>query len=300
MDIIERPDVAFKLLEIAKSHRPPRAKGFHATDHLHCLRKAVWEYVTGRSIVSAEEEQDPQQGYRTQLTFLRGEGIGNFFEEGKPEYRFWADDFGTCSVDRLWEEDGNTFIMELKSTRMSAAYPLNEEGSATNGYIMQVITYLVKHMIKEGLPIIPDEFYKCFIYVFYDMGDYTGGDRRPDHRAFELRVGGEELLWWNEELQRRHFLLIESMEKFDGLREDKYASDQIDRMVDLLPVYLDLEEFLPPVGEHWPFECDKYSRCPLKDLLDCPGTANNAKWGIPFEVKEYYAREHRVRKKGRS
>lgn len=299
MEVIERPDVAFKLLEMAKANRPPRAKGYHATDHLHCLRKSVWEYVTDRPLLDAESSLHPDSAYRTQLLFLRGEGIGNFFEEGKPEYRFPSPDgFGVCSVDRLWEADGETFIMELKTTRMSAGYSLLKEDSATQGYVVQVVTYLTKHMVKEGIPFDPSKQYKCFIYVFYDMGDYTGNDRRPDHRAFELRLWGHELSAWNEELMRRHALLVKSMQTFDNVRAaTQYDKEQLDRMTDLLPVHLDLEALLPPVGEHWSYECEQYSRCPIKDLIDCPGTAGNAKWKMPFQIeKEVYAREHRVAK----
>ena len=294
--MLERSDVAFRLLEIAKSHKPNRSSGWHASDHIRCLRKSIWTKLTGRETTDAED-LDRGSAYRTELLFIKGEGIGSFYEEHQAEYIFGVPDFGTCSVDRLWQEDETTFLMELKSTDMSAGYAPTEEGSATNGYIMQIATYLVKHLLNNG-GVETDKKYKCFIYVFYNHGDYLNNDRRPDHRAFEIRLWGWELLQWEEELQKRHGMLEESWGKFQEAEKDTYNAGQIERMRDLLPTHgIDLESLLPPVSQHWAYECETYSRCPLKDLIDCPGTKNNSAWSIPFEIeKEEYARNHRVRK----
>jgi hypothetical protein len=271
--------------------------GLHQSDHNRCLIKGVVTKMVGEELEEGME-----------LMFLRGQGIGMFLSQAKPEEVFYAPGFGWCSIDRPWVDDeGNPVPMELKSTRFSSKYPITEwtkgEGYKHANYICQLATYVVKKLRNEraeinsvrrsvewdeldGEVVISSKRYSGFLYVLYELGDYT--NRKPEQRCFELQYTGAELLSWEGELDRRHGLLTTSLRHLNL----PYYTDLLATVGDHLPIaFEDIAPALPPVEEHFAWECEAYSRCPLKDLIGCPGDKNNAKWTLPFHIEEeYYTR----------
>lgn len=287
MIVIERPDVAATLLNRARGNQAPRGKGFHQSDHTRCLIK---------STVSKLVDEELEEGL--ELMFLRGQGIGMFLSQSKPEEIFYAPGFGYCSIDRPWEDDdGNIVPMELKSTRFSSRGLITEHAN----YISQLATYVIKKLRNERSEInsirrqcdLPEldspvvehsDRYSGFLYVLFELGDYT--DRKPEQRAFEFKFSGIELLVWEGELDRRHELLVESRRVLAD-PDNEAVQYAIDRIRDRIPIEFGvLEDVLPPVKEHFDWECDKYSECPLRVLINCPGTESNAQWGLPFFIEE--------------
>ena len=290
MDIIERPDVASALLEQARLSQPKRPEGFHQSDFNQCLRKSAMYHFLGRSLEDWTET--------TLLRMLRGTLKGSYLSQNQPELVFDSDNFGWCSVDRLWPDNlvrgaaaVDQTVMELKSTIRSSNRPIND---STN-YFCQTATYVLKKARLDGWDILPWSTWHGFLYVVYERGDYKSPD--PDHRAFELTWTGQELLDWEVELQRRRDAVMDSL---DFLHIEAAAKNNeaflfdVEKLKDRLPAedgdaFLEL---LPPIEDHYGFECDAYGPCPVKELLGCPGRAEDSAWDkLPFQlVKEEYAR----------
>lgn len=290
MDITERPDIALELLNQARATKPSRNRGWHQSDHNRCLRKSVVSAFMDR-----DEEADLSLG--TKLRFLRGEGIHSFLSEHKPEYSFYAEGVGFCTIDRpWWDEDGVEWPMELKTTGFSSAYPPTKHAN----YISQLATYVVKKAIKEDGGVWPDRTYKGYLYVLHEQGDYAS--RQPEHRAYEFCFTGSELLDWDAELFRRHTELNRALNALKAKEETDLAfSMQAEKLKDLLPLDDQIEDMLPPITDHYDWECDQYGPCPIRELIHCPGNKSNGSWGLPFQVgNESYTRQHRVEKEKKS
>ena len=281
MRIIERPDVAQQLLDLARKQRPGRHKGWHQSDVNGCLRQAVVKKLIDRDDIEIEEGLD--------LMFLRGEGIHHFLAEGKPELVFEAEGVGWCSVDRLWEDEaGDTSPMELKSTRYSSAYPITEHAN----YIVQLSTYMVKMLHMNHIEVEPAKEYKGYLYVMYEMGDYA--TRFPEQRCFQLLISGTELLKWEEILRQRYSQLRTSYDELSGFFTQPGNEMELEKLRDLVAVDVDLTSMLPPLAAHWGFQCEY---CSIKELISCEGTKHNAEYGNPFFVEEAkYTKEHKERK----
>ena len=302
MYIEECPEVAQELLQQAIGRRHDRKPGWHQSDVNQCLRKSVVDRWM-------REEAPPDSGYpkglrhldydyRLDLKFLRGEGMHNFFSEGKPEFVQYDPNLGWYSIDRVWEEgvtlrlsDGRVYHMdavpmELKTTDYSMTKPVPEMMT----YITQIATYAIK-WVRFHLPELPDEELEAgnlcaFLYIYHNRGDYKGN--KPDHRAFKLTWVGHELLEWEREITKRHEALNLA---FQDLVSDAY---NIGGLPSTMPRYM------PPIDQHYSFECDSYGPCPLKEMMGCPGTAESAVWDrVPFVIAaEHYVNPVKLGKKG--
>ena len=301
MIIEERPDIAQELLTQAIGRRSSRAEGWHQSDVNQCLRKSVVDRWL-------REEAPQDQGYpkslrhldydyRLDLKFLRGEGLHHFFSEGKPEFVEYDPDLGWYSIDRTWPEEmtlvTNTGAvyhipqtpMELKSTD----YGMNKPVTEMMTYITQIATYAIK-WVRFHLPELGDEdleaaHLSAFLYIYHNRGDYKGN--KPDHRAFKLTWVGHELLEWEREIGNRHATLQLA---FNRLTHDA----SVGGLPTSMPAYM------PPIDQHYSFECEAYGPCPLKELMNCPGTAESASWDrVPFVVEaEHYVNPVKPGKKG--
>lgn len=293
MRIKEVPDVASALLAAARSHKSTRPTGWHQSDHNACLRKSVIKRLLAEKFPSLIPGEEWLVDERTALMFLRGAGIGAFLSEHRNEEVFYADGFGWCSIDRPWQDpNGREVPMELKTTRFSSAYPITEH----ENYISQLATYVVKKARREQGGVERDERYYGYIYALFEQGDYVV--RKPEQRAFEFEFSGRELLVWEQELDQRHGHLEQSYRALEQRWEsDPHFQLEFEKLADYIPADVDFETLLPPVSEHYEWECNKYDECPVKALINCPGTSDNGRWGLPFVVEsESYVREHRVRK----
>ena len=293
MHITERPDVASALLAQARSHKGYRDPSWHQSDHNRCLIKSVvGRFIQDKFNVDNGDEGEWLIDERTALMFLRGAGIGAFLAEHTPEEVFFAPGVGWCSIDRPWtDDDGRTVPMEIKTTRFSSAYPITEH----ENYISQLATYVAKREAHHNRAINPAGTYAGYIYALYEQGDYV--ERKPEHRAFQFKFTGQELLDWEGELRRRHYYLEDSLTTLNRRWEtDPQFQLEMEKLRDQIPVDLDLASSLPPITEHYQFECDKYSECPMKELIHCKGTGPDGTWGLPFQIdSEFYVREHRER-----
>ena len=287
MYIEECPEVAQELLQQAIGRRHDRKPGWHQSDVNQCLRKSVVDRWL-------REEAPPASGYpkglrhldydyRLDLKFLRGEGMHNFFSEGKPEFVQYDPNLGWYSIDRVWEEgvtlrlsDGRVYHMdavpmELKTTDYSMTKPVPEMMT----YLTQIATYTIKWVRYQLPDLSDDDIGECdlhaYLYIYHNRGDYKGN--MPDHRAFKITWRGTELLEWEAELTRRHTQLDRSYgDLVVGSREDWGG----------LPNSFD-DFDAPHISDHYGFECDAYGRCPLKDMMGCQGTEASAAWDrVPF------------------
>ena len=292
MRIVERPEIWGQMLAEVAANKPPYPPGFHQHDFNQCLRKtALFHFL----------QQFPETSTGLRLKFARGEAMGSWLNLGQEEDVFHAPGLGWCSIDKLWlDEAGNSVPLEIKTTDFSADSPIAEHVN----YICQLATYVAKKARLTFGSIIPEGEYCGFLSVLFNHGNYKPtegrGPRDPDGRAFTFFFGGAELLEWEAELERRVAAVNASLVSLRRWEDQQPgASLEAEKLRDWLPTETPREvlELLPSVQDHYPWECEEYSRCPLKDLIDCPGTAANAAWSLPFEITEQrLAREEKPMK----
>lgn len=240
-----------------------------------------------------------------QLRFLRGEMKGYYLAEGVPEEVWFTgqtpddEDGFWCSIDRPWQEpeDPYPMPMELKSTRYSAAKPIQE----LFNYMCQAATYTVKKAWKMDGHIDLDRVYHAYLYALFEQGDYKG-DRLPEDRAFQLEWTGQELLDWDGEITRRHDELVKSFHALtELLRVDRGFQFEAEKVRDWIPTETPeaFLELLPPITDHYTWECSDYGECPLVALIGCPGKGDDSSWKLPFKVTEelLVREEHTAMKK---
>ena len=287
MWIQETPEIAKALLKQATSRRGERKPGWHQSDHNRCLRKSVvdrWLRERPSTLTDVPRSlMDLDYDYKLELKFLRGEGMHNFLSEGKPEFVEYSPIVGWYSIDRLWFEDvtirlpdGRVYTMpavpmELKTTDYGSNKPVTEMMT----YITQVATYTYEWVRYQLPDLTDDDIRACefhsYLYILHNRGDYKSN--MPDHRAFKLTWGGQELLDWAAEISRRHNSLQRGYEAL------------VENSLEELPISFDHLPYAPDISDHYGFECEGFGRCPLKDLMGCPGVKEDAAWErVPFVV----------------